>query len=146
MLIKKPFGKANGTLKPFLGNSLWRPPAPATVLCMDLHLAKGDHCSAVRTSTWTNNQPPVAPPLMLLNLVKREQLGAAMVPALMRDLLSNRKGQQALALAHGTPAGRTVHPSLTLQLVQAGDTNQVTLGAAGYRSFPWCRQAHRALH
>merc|ERR1719275_350238 len=107
MLIKR---KVSVVHQPFLRNSEWRPLAHATVLCMDLHLAKGDHCSAVRTSTWTNNQPPVAPPLMLLNLVKREQLVAAMVLALVLDLLSNRKGQQALALAHGPPAGRTVQP------------------------------------
>ena len=45
---------------------------------------------------------------MLHNLVKWGSLGAALVTALMLDLLSNSKSKQALALSKGFPAGGAV--------------------------------------
>ena len=75
---------------------------------------------------------------MLFNLLQRELLGATLVFALMLDFLRNSEGQKALALTHDTPACWTVFPFPILPLTEAGDTNQVTLGAARYWSFPWC--------
>ena len=128
-----------------LEKSLRRPFAIFTLLCVDFHSAERNCCSAA-IRAWASNQPPVALPLMQLNLVKRKHNGAALVPALMLDLLSNSEGQQALAVAHDTSAGWADPPSLTPQLVEAGDTNQMTLGASGYWSFPRRHQAHRALN
>ena len=113
---------------------------------MDLDTAERDDSSAATAGAWASNQPPVAAALMLLSLVERENPGATLVPALMLDLLGNSKSKQALPLAHGTPAGGAIHPSLALPLAQAGDTHQVTLWAAGYWSFPWRHQAHWAFN
>ena len=75
---------------------------------MVFHLAEGDHCCAVKSTPWAENQPPLALLLVLHNLVNWGGLGAALVMALMLDLLSNCKGKQALALSKGFPAGGTV--------------------------------------
>ena len=75
---------------------------------MVFHLAEGNHCSAIQSIPWAQNQPPLALLLMLHNLVNWGDLGAALVMALMLDLLSNCKGKQALALTKRFPAGRAV--------------------------------------
>ena len=75
---------------------------------MVFHLAEGDHCFAVCARSRADNQPPLALLLVLHNLVNWGGLGAALVAALMLDLLSNCKGKQALALTKGVPAGWTV--------------------------------------
>ena len=75
---------------------------------MVLHLAEGDHCCAIQSTPWAQNQPPLALLLVLHNLVNWGGLGAALVAALMLDLLSNCKGKQALALSKGFPTGWAV--------------------------------------
>ena len=79
-----------------------------TLLCMFFHLAEGGRCCACISRPRAQNQPPLALLLVLHNLVNWGGLGAALVAALMLDLLSNCKGKQALALTKGVPAGWTV--------------------------------------
>ena len=79
-----------------------------TLLCMFFHLAEGGRCCAYISRPRAQNQPPLALLLVLHNLVNWGGLGAALVAALMLDLLSNCKGKQALALSKGFPAGGAV--------------------------------------
>ena len=79
---------------------------------MSQHCAKWNHFFALISGTRAKDQPPGTFLLMLLDLVEVEQLLAALMSALMQQILDHGEGKQALALTHGTPACRTVSPSL----------------------------------
>ena len=102
-----PVDRVNKSLDPILTFQGW-PITIFTLLCMIFHLAEGHHCCAVGTRPWARNQPPFAFFLMLRNLVQWGPLGAALMTALMLDLLSNCKCKQAFALSKGFPAGWAV--------------------------------------
>ena len=86
-----------------------------TVFCMGQHCAEWNHCSAGLARAGTNDEPPGAVLLVLLDLVKGERHSASLKLALMQSILDHGESEQALALAHGHPARGTLQLPLPVR-------------------------------
>ena len=95
----------------------WRPDTVWAVLEMGQDCAEWDHSSAGNTGARTDDKPPDALLLMLLDLVKGEQHIAALEPALMQSILDHGESKQALAFSHWHPACGALHVSLPARVL-----------------------------
>ena len=86
-----------------------------TAFCMGQHCAEWDHCSAGGARAGTNDEPPGALLLVLLDLVKGERHAASLKLALMPSILDHAESEQALALTHDHPARGTLQLPLPVR-------------------------------
>ena len=91
----------------------WKEYTVGTVFGMGQHCAVWDHGSAGPAGT--NDEPPDALLLMLLDLVKGERHAASLKLALMPSILDHAESEQALAFAHGHPARGTLQLPLPVR-------------------------------